>query len=139
MRRARLNLSGTNVIDSSSCQRCRNHQYLKLLFLLSSRCVLVVQSSTQSLYSSLLAASFSFSAFSLKYSSLIAYILVVKGPSNIIAKPYMMQTSTESRNPIGFPNQNEVPKKDIAEPIYIGLSRILNGNEVTLSGIKMPK
>ena len=51
----------------------------------------------------------------------------------------MMQTSTERRNPIGFPNQNEVPKKDIAEPIYIGLSRILNGNEVTLSGIKMPK
>lgn len=139
MRRARLNLSRTSVIDSSSCQRCHNHQYLYLLFYFASWCVLVVQSSTQRLYSSLLAASFSFSAFSLKYSSLIAYILVVKGPSNIIAKPYMMQTSTERRNPIGFPNQNEVPKNDIAEPIYIGLLRILNGNDVTLSGIKMPK
>jgi hypothetical protein len=138
VRRARLNLSRTNVIDSSSCQRCRNHN-ICTCFSTSPPGFLVVQSSTQSLYSSLLAASFSFSAFSLKYSSLMAYILVVKGPSNIIAKTYMMQTSTERRNPIGFPNQNEVPKNDIAEPTYIGLLRILNGNDVTLSGIKMPK
>src|SRR5271156_4241275 len=95
----------------------------KYLSLFASWFVLLMWSSTQSLYSSFPAASFSFSAFSLKYSSLIAYIFVVKGPSNIIAKTYMMQTSTERTNPTGFPNQNDVPKNDIADPTYIGLFR----------------
>ena len=93
--------------------------------------------STVSFYSSFSPASLP--AFPLRRSSLAAYILVVKGPSSIIAKRYMIETSNDKRNPTGFPNQNDVPKNDIAEPMYMGLSRILNGKQVTLSSNKIPK
>lgn len=52
---------------------------------------------------------------------------------------YISHTSNVNHTPNGFAYHNAVPKNEIVEPQYIGLSVTLNGNPVTRSLIRIPK